>query len=146
MYRWHTERGCFRKSHFPVHKLRPQRILPEQELHLRNFKKQEIKPRNSDYKKVYIYCPFFFFLHRGISFRRVPFRVVFFPAEPQKHILRTRALIHSIWPARSRPSFRCDLLKRQRNKLLSSNSKAAVLLSEISKTDLKLTTSKLDSI
>lgn len=93
-----------------------------------------------------MYSPPPFFLHCGIPFQRVPLRVVFFPTEPQKHILRTRALIHSIWPARSRPSFRCDLLKRQRNKLLSSNSKAAVLLSEISKTNLKLTTSKLDSI
>lgn len=31
--------ATFRKFHFPVHKLRPQRILPEQadELHLRNY-------------------------------------------------------------------------------------------------------------
>lgn len=31
--------ATFRKSHFPVHKLRPQRILPEQadEPHLRNY-------------------------------------------------------------------------------------------------------------
>lgn len=121
---------------------RQQQLLP-----FTRKKKKKRKAGDSRSKNLFV-CVFFGFLFCNVgSFQGVPCSSASLtPTEPRNHILRDYALIHSTWPARSTPSFHGDLLKRQRSKVLSRNRNTAVLLSEISKTDLKLTTSKLDSI
>lgn len=134
----HRNQTTFSKSHVPVHELTPnlKKTVNSTTAIISLWKGRQIQGSAS--KNLFLLQCLFHHILTGSP--PLP------PTEPQDHIWRDYALIHSIGPARSRPSFHCGLLKRQRSKVLSRNRNTAVLLSEISKTDLKLTTSKLDSI